>query len=95
MAYRRRVDANQSQIVEALRGAGWYVCITSAFGNGFFDAIAAKHGQVYFCEIKDGAKVPSARKLTKPEAEMHEDFKLAGANVVILETVEQAVRLGR
>lgn len=93
MAYARRTDANQSELVEALRACGWYVCITSAFGGGFFDAIAVKHGRVKFIEIKDGAKVASARKLTKPEAEMHGDFTEAGADVVILETVEQAVRL--
>lgn len=93
MAYARRTDANQSELVEALRACGWYVCITSAFGGGFFDAIAVKGGDVRFLEIKDGSKPPSARKLTPAEQAMHEDFQAAGAQVVILETVEQAVRL--
>ena len=93
MAYARRTDANQSQVVEALRARGWYVCITSAVGNGFFDAIAVKHGRVRFVEIKGGAKVKSKRKLTPAEAAMHEDFLRAGAEVVILETIDQAVSL--
>lgn len=93
MAYARRVDANQSEVVEALRACGWYVCVTSAFGGGFFDAIAVKPGRVTFLEIKDGSKPPSARRLTEAEQAMHADFRAAGADVVILETMEQAISL--
>lgn len=88
MAYARRTDGNHSDVIGALRQSGWYVCDTSRLGNGFFDAIAVKHGLVRFIEIKDGSKPPSARKLTKDEAEMHVDFINAGAHVVVLESVE-------
>lgn len=93
MAYARRVDANQSEVVEALRLCGWYVCVTSAFGDGFFDLVIQKPRRTVFVELKDGKKPPSARKLTQAEADLHADFIAAGAEVVILESIDQAVAL--
>jgi hypothetical protein len=93
MAYARRTDRNQSEVIEALRATGWFVCDTSRIGHGFFDVIAAKHGRIVFIEIKDGAKVKSKQQLTPAEVAMHEDFLTAGADVVILRSVEEAIQL--
>ena len=93
MAYARRVDATQAAIVDALRKTGWLVYDASRFGGGFPDLVLIKHGRTTFAEVKDGSKPPSAQKLTPAEAELHEEFLRHGAEVVILTSIEQAVRL--
>lgn len=66
-----KVDANQGEIVEAIRAAGYYVCDTHALGNGFPDLLCVnKHGQVILFEIK----TPSGR-LTHDELKFHHEFR--------------------
>jgi Holliday junction resolvase len=48
-----RPDANQSQIVAALRAAGATVTILAGVGGGCPDIIAGWHGHNYFFEIKN------------------------------------------
>ena len=67
----KRVDANQADIVEALREVGALVAVTSAVGNGFPDIVVGYSGGLYLMEIKDGTKPPSATKLTKDEVAFH------------------------
>ena len=67
----KRVDANQADIVEALRKVGALVAVTSAVGNGFPDIVVGYSGGLYLMEIKDGTKPPSATKLTKDEVAFH------------------------
>lgn len=70
MRKRARSDANQSQIVKALRQCGVRVEILSALGHGVPDLLcAAKHGPLVLLEVKDGTKSPSQQKLTKDEQE--------------------------
>lgn len=48
-----KVDGNQSEIVEALRGIpGLTVAITSAVGNGFPDIVVGYRGFNFLFEIK-------------------------------------------
>ena len=61
---RARVDANHGEVRSALRAAGWTVVDCAGVGSGFPDLLIAKHGRVMMVEIKDGAKVKSAQKLT-------------------------------
>lgn len=49
-----RVDANQTQIVSALRSAGASVQSLARIGSGCPDILAAKGGQMWLMEIKSG-----------------------------------------
>ena len=85
-----KVDANQPQIVEEFRKRGCQVFHTHQIGKGFPD-IAVKCGdRLVLVEIKDGAKPPSARKLTPAEKVFHD----AWAGVVeIVETLDDVASL--
>lgn len=66
----KRVDANQSAIVAALRSAGVRVYVTSHIGGGFPDLVVHRPqwGQHWRAlEVKDGSKSPSRRALTPAE----------------------------
>lgn len=65
------VDANQPEIVKDLRKAGAIVQHLHMVGKGCPDILVGFRGVNYLLEIKDGAKPPSARKLTKDEATWH------------------------
>jgi len=52
-----RVDANQAQVVSALRAAGAYVWIIGLP----VDLLVGYNGQTYLVEIKDGPKKPLTR----------------------------------
>ena len=87
-----RTDQNQSEIVAALRGAGCWVMDLSAVGKGCPDLLV--HGPVHpwqlvLIEVKDGAKPPSARKLTPDQLRFH-----AGCNapLVVVTSVGEALR---
>jgi hypothetical protein len=61
-----KVDGNHGAIVEALRKLGIWVRSTAALGDGFPDLLVWFR-QFHLIELKDGAKPPSARKLTPAE----------------------------
>lgn len=82
------VDANQAEIVKALRGIGATVSLTHRLGEGFPDICVGYHGRNILMEIKDGSKPPSARRLTASEAEWHSGWK---GQVVIVESVDDAL----
>ena len=67
MRRKAKVDANQSEIVSALREVGASVAVTSALGKGFPDIVVGFRGINYLMEIKDGEKSPSRQKLTYDE----------------------------
>lgn len=83
-----KVDANHSAIVGALRACGASVQSLAAVGQGCPDLLVAHRGRNLLIEVKDGSKVPSARKLTPDQTEWHSAWR---AKVVVVETVEQAV----
>lgn len=70
-----RTDANHAEILQAFRDCGFQVFDTSRLGGGFPDCVVHRntHG-VVLVEIKDGAKPPSARKLTPDEDEFAQRF---------------------
>ena len=85
-----RTDANQSDIVHALRAVGASVAITSGAGNGLPDLLVGWMHETYLLEIKDSAKSASRKKLTPAEAQFVSTWK--GRPVAIVETGADALR---
>lgn len=86
-----RVDANQVEIVEALRRAGAFVQSLHTIGKGCPDLLVAFRGSWHVLEVKDGKKLPSDQALTKPELR----WILAAekcAPVHVVNSVEQALK---
>jgi Holliday junction resolvase len=83
----RRVDANQSQVVDELRARGWFVFSLAATGRGCADLLIARKGVMKLIEVKDGAKIPSARKLTTKEALFAFHMQQAGCPVIRVESI--------
>lgn len=85
-----KVDANQSEIVDALRKIGASVTPIHTVGKGCPDLIAGFRGKNFLLEVKDGSKPPSARKLTDDEAIWFGNWK---GEAHIVETAEQAIAI--
>ena len=66
MRKRGKVDANQDEIVQALRQVGCSVLSLAALGTGVPDLLVRRGGtlHLHLLEIKNGSKPPSKRKLT-------------------------------
>jgi hypothetical protein len=92
MRRRAKVDANQSLIVDALRERGWFVHSTAQLGRGFPDLLIGRKGVLRLVEVKDGAKVPSARKLTAKEGEFAYAMQQAGCPVIRVESIADIER---
>jgi hypothetical protein len=88
----KRIDANQPEIVDALRRVGAVVQSLAELGRGCPDLLVAFRGDNYLMEVKDGSKPPSARQLTADEAAWHGRWKRAG-QVEIVESVNDALRV--
>ncbi len=86
----KRIDANHSEIVAALRRVGAQVQSLASVGGGVPDLLVAFRGGWYVLEVKDGSKPPSKRRLTPAEAEWHMQFNDA-APVWIVNTVDEAL----
>ena len=87
-----RVDANQAEIVEALRAIGATVQPIHMVGRGCPDIIVCYRGRNILIEIKDGSKSPSARRLTSDEMMWHTSWR---GRVVIVESVDEALQAVR
>jgi hypothetical protein len=48
-----KVDANQGEIVKALRQIGVSVALTNAVGDGFSDLVCGYRGRSHLLEVKD------------------------------------------
>lgn len=84
-----KVDANQEQIVSALRAAGAIVQSLAAIGKGCPDLLVSFRGNLFLLEVKDGNKRPSEQKLTKDQLTWHQAW---GALVEVVNSPEQALR---
>lgn len=91
MSFRRaaRTDANQPEIVEALRKSGWYVLIVSQLKN-CCDVIASKKGRTVAIEIKDGSRQKSERQLTEGEEKFRRSWQ---GEYALIEKVEDIKNL--
>jgi Holliday junction resolvase len=90
MRYANRIDANQNQIVDAMRKAGAVVRIISQ-GDGIPDLLVGYKGYTILMEVKDGDKVPSARKLTEAEQKFFDDWR--GGMLAVVNSVEEALEI--
>ena len=90
MRHAARIDSNQEQIVAALRAMGATVRIVTQ-GNGLPDLLVGFRGLTILMEVKDGQKVPSARKLTPAEQKFFDEWR--GGIVAIVNSVDEAIDL--
>lgn len=84
-----RRDANEKQIIDALRRCGAYVKAIN--DDGTFDLLVAYRNRTLLLEVKDGAKPPSARKLTDAEQKFHDEWP--NDNLHIVTSVDDALAL--
>jgi hypothetical protein len=84
-----KVDANQAEIVAALRAAGATVQPLHTIGQGCPDLLVGVGGRSYVLEVKDGRKVPSARKLTPDEVKWFAAWK---GHAVVVESAKDALK---
>ena len=89
MGYRaKRIDANQNEIVKALRDNGASVLILSMVGKGCPDILMGYGGRNYLIEIKNGTLPLSAQKLTPLESQFVKDWK---GQTCVIRSVEDAL----
>lgn len=84
-----RVDANHSDIVDALRDAGCSVWSLAGMGQGCPDLMvySSRRGLLLF-EVKDGSKPPSARKRTPLQLKWAAEWK---GPVYVINSVDEAL----
>ena len=87
-----RIDANQPEIVEALRSVGASVQSLAQLGGGVPDLLVGINGKNYLLEVKDGSKCDSATKLTPMEDLFHSVWK--GHKAVVRNTNEALEEIG-
>jgi hypothetical protein len=83
-----KVDANQTEIVKALRQIGAVVQSLAAVGNGCPDLLVGYRNRLFLLELKDGNKPPSAQALTPHQVEWHRTWQ---GHVVVVNSVESAI----
>ena len=86
-----KVDANQTQVVEALRAAGATVQSLAAVGQGVPDLLVGFQGQTILMEVKDGRKPPSERRLTEDQLKWHGEWR--GGPLAVVDGVDAALRV--
>lgn len=87
-----KVDANQTEIVKALRQVGASVQSLASTGKGCPDLLVGIRGLNFLIEVKDGAKPKSDRKLTPDQVVWHQTWR---GRVYVVESVEQALEVIR
>jgi hypothetical protein len=83
MRFAARVDANQTQIVSALRAAGAYVWIIGLP----VDLLVGYRGHTFLVEIKSGSK----RRFTALQADFFENW--SGSTLARVDSPESALRM--
>lgn len=86
-----KVDANQPEIVKALRLAGATVQPLHMVADGCPDLLVGYMRRTALVEVKDGSKPPSARALTPDQLEWHRDWR--GGTLAVVSDVEGALRV--
>lgn len=85
-------DSNQRDVELALKRVGASVQDLSIVGGGCVDLLVGYRGMSYCLEVKDGAKPPSARKLTDDEFLWH--VKWNGHKAVVCSAADALKEIG-
>lgn len=85
-----KIDANQEQIVSALRAAGASVQSLATVGNGVPDLLVGIRGKTILMECKDGQQPPSKRRLTEDQIKWHGAWN--GGTLCVVDGPEAALR---
>lgn len=88
-----KIDANQVEIVEALRSCGFSVQHLHAVGKGCPDLLCGRNGVNYLVEVKDGKKPPSARRLTDDQMTWYQAWR--GDAPHVLTSVDDALAMAK
>ena len=88
MKYHVKADANQPEIVKALRNAGAIVKHVHSVKN-LFDILVYYNSKTYNVEIKTDAK----KKLTPGEQERKEDIESAGVKYWVITSIDEALKM--
>ncbi len=88
MGLAKRIDQNQTEIIETLRLLGCSVANTSRMGMGFPDIVIGLNGKNYLIEIKNGSKPPSAQALTSPEKRFHQFWR---GQITVIKSTKEAI----
>lgn len=86
-------DANQQEIVSALRNAGVVVAETHAVGGGFPDLICAANGVVFLLEVKNPATAHGKKGLSRRQSEFFDQWN--GALMAVVTDSVGALRFAR
>ena len=86
-----KIDSNQTAVVKALRAAGATVQSLAAVGAGVPDLLVGFQGKTILIEVKDGAKVPSERRLTPDQLVWHSRWR--GGALSTVDGPEAALRV--
>ena len=78
-----KTDGNQTDIMQALRAAGFYVFDCSRMGRGFPDLLINSYARVVLMEVKT-----QEGRLTPAEAKFHAEYK---GELYIVRSVEDAL----
>jgi len=93
MNWKAKADANQPEIVAALRKAGADIRHVHDSPRSGFDIVVLYMGSTVLVEIKDGKKPPSQRKLKKSEQECKDQCFKHLCWFEIITSVEEALAL--
>jgi len=83
-----KIDANQPEIVKALRSVGCSVQSLATVGKGCPDLLVGYRSVNLLMEVKDGSLAPARRRLTPLEDSWHALWK---GRCYVVENVEQAL----
>lgn len=84
-----KIDANQPEIVAALRKVGATVAILAAVGDGVPDLLVGFRRSTFMLEVKDGRKPPSERQLTPDQIKWHVEWN--GGPCTVVNGVDEAL----
>ena len=86
-----KVDANQQQVVQALRAVGATVQSLAGVGKGVPDLLVGYQGKTLLLEVKDGNKPPSERRLTEDQLAWHGAWR--GGPLAVVDGPDAALRM--
>lgn len=93
--FARNVDANQSEVVDAMRRMGAFVQHLHTVGHGCPDLLVGYRGVWILVEVKDGAKVQSKRQLNALEEEWIACARSKRLPVHVVKSVTEAIEVLR